>query len=51
MFLLSAGFISLIVILSIIGIIILIYLITRIRIVRQTNKYVVERLGAFRFQP
>ena len=47
MFLLSAGIISLIVILSIIGIIILIYLITRIRIVRQTNKYVVERLGAF----
>ena len=47
MFLLSAGIISLIVILSIIVIIILIYLITRIRIVRQTNKYVVERLGAF----
>ncbi|MCR5647451.1 MAG: SPFH/Band 7/PHB domain protein [Acholeplasmatales bacterium] len=36
-----------IVILSIIGIVVLIYLITRIRIVRQTNKYVVERLGAF----
>ena len=47
MFLLEAGAISLIVILSIIGIIVLIYLITRIRIVRQTNKYVVERLGAF----
>ena len=47
MFLLSAGIISLIVILSIIGIIILIYLITRIRIVRQTNKYIVERLGGY----
>ena len=47
MFLLSAGVITLIVILSIIGIVILLYLITRIRIVRQTNKYVVERLGAF----
>ena len=47
MFLSNAGLITMIVILSIIGIIVLIYLITRIRIVRQTNKYVVERLGAF----
>ncbi len=47
MFLLSGAVISLIVILSIIGIVVLLYLITRIRIVRQTNKYVVERLGAF----
>ena len=47
MFLSNAGLITMIVILSIIGIVVLIYLITRIRIVRQTNKYVVERLGAF----
>ncbi len=47
MFLSDAGLITMIVILSIIGIVVLIYLITRIRIVRQTNKYVVERLGAF----
>ncbi len=47
MFLVDGATVSLIVILSIIGIIILLYLVTRIRIVRQTNKYVVERLGAF----
>ncbi len=32
---------------SIIGVLIIIYLISRIKIVRQTNKHVVERLGAF----
>ena len=47
MFLVDGATVSLIVILSIIGIIILLYLVTRIRIVRQANKYVVERLGAF----
>ena len=43
----TSGMIALIVILSLIGAIVLIYLATRIRIVRQTNKVVVERLGAF----
>ena len=43
----NVGLITLIVIIAIIAIIILAYLISRIRIVRQTNKYVVERLGAF----
>jgi len=43
----NPGTIVAIVALSIIGVILLIYLISRIRIVRQTNKYVVERLGAF----
>ncbi len=43
----EAGTIAVIVVLSIIGLILLIYLISRIRIVRQTNKVVVERLGAF----
>ena len=47
MFLLGTGAITLIVIFSIIAVIILLYLISRIKIVRQTNKYVVERLGAF----
>ena len=35
------------IIISVIAVIILIYLITRIRIVKQTNKYVVERLGGY----
>ena len=43
----NSGMIAFIVILSLIGAIVLIYLATRIRIVRQTNKVVVERLGAF----
>ena len=47
MFLLGTGSTFGIVVVSIIVIIMLVYLISRIRIVRQTNKYVVERLGAF----
>ena len=47
MFLMSQGTIAGIVIASIVIFIILVYLISRIRIVRQTNKYVIERLGAF----
>ena len=47
MFLISTGATFGIVVLSIIVVLILLYLISRIRIVRQTNKYVVERLGAF----
>ena len=43
----STGFIVGMVILSIVVVVILAYLITRIRIVRQTSKYVVERLGGF----
>ena len=43
----NAGLVTLIVIIAIIVVIVLLYLITRIRIVRQTNKYVIERLGAF----
>lgn len=43
----SAGLVVFIVILSIVIILVLIYLISRIRIVRQTNKYVVERLGVY----
>ena len=41
------GVVAFIVVLCIIGVITLIYLISRIKIVRQTNKVVVERLGAF----
>jgi len=47
MFLMSAGGVFAIVVVSIIAILILVYLISRIRIVRQTNKCVIERLGAF----
>ena len=47
MFLESAGGVIGIVVGSIIGFLIILYLITRIKIVRQTNKHVVERLGAF----
>ena len=43
----SAGLVVFIVILSIVILLVLIYLISRIRIVRQTNKYVVERLGVY----
>ena len=43
----NTGTVVAIVVISIIAVLILIYLISRIRIVRQTNKYVVERLGAF----
>ena len=43
----SAGLVVFIVILSIVILLLLIYLISRIRIVRQTNKYVVERLGVY----
>ena len=46
MFLSSTGIIVGIVV-SITLLVILIYLITRIRIVRQTNKYIIERLGGF----
>ena len=46
MFLTSPGVIVGVVI-SIISIVILCYLISRFRIVRQTNKYIVERLGGF----
>lgn len=41
------GVVALIVVLCVIAVIILAYLISRIKIVRQTNKVVVERLGAF----
>ena len=44
---LEAGAIAAIVAGSIVGFLIIIYLMTRIRIVRQTQKYIVERLGAF----
>ena len=44
----TAGQVTAIVVISIVVGIILIYLISRIRIVRQTSKFVVERLGAFR---
>lgn len=47
MFLLDSTGITVIVIVSIIAILIAIYCITRIRIVRQTKKYVIERLGGY----
>ncbi len=43
----DGGVITVIVVFSILAFVILIYLITRIRIVRQTSKYVVERLGGY----
>ena len=47
MFLISSEGIVAIVVISIVAILIAIYCITRIRIVRQTKKYVVERLGGY----
>ena len=43
----TGGAIAAIVVFSILTAVILIYIITRIRIVRQTSKYVVERLGGY----
>ena len=43
----SGGTVATIVVFSILAAVILIYIITRIRIVRQTSKYVVERLGGY----
>ena len=43
----SGGTVAAIVVFSILAAVILIYIITRIRIVRQTSKYVVERLGGY----
>lgn len=42
-----AGLIALIVILAVLALFVLIYLMSCVRIVRQTNKYVVERLGKY----
>lgn len=47
MFLASSASVIVAIVVSVILIVILVYLITRIRIVRQTNKYIVERLGGF----
>jgi len=47
MFLISQEGVVAIVVISIVAILIAIYCITRIRIVRQTKKYVVERLGGY----
>ena len=47
MFLSGSGGIIAAVVISVILLVIAIYCITRIRIVRQTNKYVVERLGGY----
>jgi len=47
MFLANTGLIVGLVIGSVILLVIVLYLITRIKIVRQTNKYVVERLGGY----
>ncbi|HIT44164.1 TPA: SPFH/Band 7/PHB domain protein [Candidatus Avacholeplasma faecigallinarum] len=47
MFLANAGGIVTAIVLSVVILVIVIYLITRIRIVRQTNKYIVERLGGY----
>ncbi len=43
----SSGGLAAIIVFSILAGVILIYIITRIRIVRQTSKYVVERLGGY----
>ena len=40
--------IAFIVIMSIVGLILLILLISNIHIVKQTDKYIIERLGAYR---
>lgn len=47
MFLLNSGSIVGVVIACVVLLIVLIYLISRIRVVKQTNKYIVERLGGF----
>ncbi len=47
MFLLGSGGIAGVVIACVVLLIVLVYLITRIRVVKQTNKYIVERLGGF----
>lgn len=47
MFLINAGLIIGIVVICIIALTIIVYLITRIRIVEQTSKYIIERLGAY----
>lgn len=47
MFLINAGLIIGIVVICIIVLTIIVYLITRIRIVEQTSKYIIERLGAY----
>ena len=44
---LDGGVITVIVVFSILAFVILIYLVTRVRIVRQTSKYVIERLGGY----
>ena len=43
----SNGALTAIIVFSVLAFVILLYLITRIRIVRQTSKYVVERLGGY----
>ena len=48
MLLIDSGLVGLIVALSIIGVILLIILISSIKIVRQTQKVIIERLGAYR---
>ena len=47
MFLISGGQIVGIIVICIVLLAILVYLITRIRIVKQTSKYIIERLGAY----
>lgn len=47
MFLLNSGGIVGVVIACVVLLFVLIYLISRIRVVKQTNKYIVERLGGF----
>ncbi len=44
---LAPGAITVIIVFSILAFVILVYLVTRIRIVRQTSKYVIERLGGY----
>ncbi len=43
----DAGVITVIVVFSVLALVILIYLVTRIKIVRQTSKFVIERLGGY----
>ena len=43
----SGGALTTIIVFSILAFVVLLYLITRIRIVRQTSKYVIERLGGY----
>ncbi len=47
MFLVNAGAIAGVIVVCVVILAVIIYLITRIRIVEQTSKYIVERLGAY----